>query len=297
MSRRLPEIIASACRDDEYHRGLFRMLRDQVSTPLTGVCTGSSRLSHASLGCLNSGLLAVYCLLYSPPTYATCELVRRKTDRQNNGFVQRLTVCLCLGNTHITPLNFCVADSLTGALCPLQLAPRSVAMEDDGFGSFPKFESAPAAAPAAEPQTAPAAERPQTVPTAGRPQTTPAAEQKVRVVGITDAAAQKAAPPAAAAGGSGSSSWGGWGGGWLSTAASAMPQSTAALDSMSSMISVTSMRASANAAAERLTAAMPVTAAAMDAMSPIAAANNLSSLREKVSAALPSVPSAAATKP
>ena len=52
-----------------------------------------------------------------------------------------------------------------------------------------------------------------------------------------------------------------------------------------------------NAAAERLTAAMPVTAAAMDAMSPIAAANNLSSLREKVSAALPSVPSAAATKP
>lgn len=158
-------------------------------------------------------------------------------------------------------------------------------MEDDGFGSFPKFESAPAAAPAAE--------QPQTVPAAQRPQTAPAAEQKVRVVGITDAAEQKSTPPAAAAGGSGSS-WGGWGGGWLSSAASALPQSTAALDSMSSMMSVTSMRASANAAAERLTAAMPVTAAAMDAMSPIAAANNLSSLREKVSAALPSVPSAAA---
>ena len=151
-------------------------------------------------------------------------------------------------------------------------------MEDDGFGSFPKFESAPAAAPAAE--------QPQTVPAAQRPQTAPAAERKVRVVGITEAAEQKSAPPAAAAGGSGSSLWGGWGGGWLSSAASAMPQSTAALDSMSSMMSVTSMRASANAAAERLTAAMPVTAAAMDAMSPIAAANNLSSLREKVSAAL-----------
>ena len=41
------------------------------------------------------------------------------------------------------------------------------------------------------------------------------------------------------------------------------------------------MRASANAAAERLSAAMPVTVAAMDAMSPIAAA---SSLREKVCA-------------
>ena len=107
-----------------------------------------------------------------------------------------------------------------------------------------------------------------------------------------EAAALAAASPAAApaaAGGSSSSSWGGWGGGWLSSAASAMP-STAALDSMSSMMSVTSMRASANAAAERLTAAMPPS---MGAMSPNAI-NNLSSLREKVSAALPSVPSAAA---
>jgi len=155
-------------------------------------------------------------------------------------------------------------------------------MEDGGFASFPKFESAPAAPPAAE--------QPQAVPAAQRPQTAPAAEQKVRVVGIKDAGEKKAAPAAAAAGGSVSSSWGGWGGGWLSSAASAMPQSTAALEGMTSMMSVTSMRASANAAAERLSAAMPVTAAAMDAMSPIAAA---SSLREKVSAAL-TVPSAAA---
>ena len=152
---------------------------------------------------------------------------------------------------------------------------RFDAMEDGGFASFPKFESAPAAPPAAE--------QPQAVPAAQRPQTAPAAEQKVRVVGIKDAGEKKAAPAAAAAGGSVSSSWGGWGGGWLSSAASAMPQSTAALEGMTSMMSVTSMRASANAAAERLSAAMPVTAAAMDAMSPIAAA---SSLREKVSAAL-----------
>ena len=154
-------------------------------------------------------------------------------------------------------------------------------MEDGGFASFPKFESAPAAPPAAE--------QPQAVPAAQRPQTAPAAEQKVRVVGIKDAGEKKAAPAAAPAGGSVSSSWGGWGGGWLSSAASAMPQSTAALEGMTSMMSVTSMRASANAAAERLSAAMPVTAAAMDAMSPIDAA---SSLREKVSAAL-TVPSAA----
>ena len=112
-------------------------------------------------------------------------------------------------------------------------------MEDDGFGSF---EGAPAAFPAFEsaPAAAPAAAQPQAAPAAQRPQTAPAAESKVRVVGITDAAAQKAAPPAAAACASGSSSWGGWGGGWLSSAASAMPQSTAALDSMSSMMSVTS---------------------------------------------------------
>ena len=148
---------------------------------------------------------------------------------------------------------------------------RFDAMEDGGFASFPKFESAPAAPPAAA--------QPQAVPAAQRPQTAPAAEQKVRVVGIKDAGEKKVAPAAAPAGGSVSSSWGGWGGGWLSSAASAMPQSTAALEGMTSMMSVTSMRASANAAAERLSAAMPVTTAAMDAMSPIAAA---SSLREKV---------------
>ena len=106
-------------------------------------------------------------------------------------------------------------------------------MEDGGFASFPKFESAPAAPPAAE--------QPQAVPAAQRPQTAPAAEQKVRVVGIKDAGEKKVAPAAAPAGGSVSSSWGGWGGGWLSSAASAMPQSTAALEGMTSMMSVTSM--------------------------------------------------------
>ena len=110
---------------------------------------------------------------------------------------------------------------------------RFDAMEDGGFASFPKFESAPAAPPAAA--------QPQAVPAAQRPQTAPAAEQKVRVVGIKDAGEKKAAPAAAPAGGSVSSSWGGWGGGWLSSAASAMPQSSAALEGMASMLSVTSM--------------------------------------------------------
>jgi hypothetical protein len=129
------------------------------------------------------------------------------------------------------------------SLCKVFLEPRAQpgswqlppttgfdAMQDDDFASFPKFESAPAAPPAAE--------QPQAVPAAQRPQTAPAAEQKVRVVGIKDAGEKKAAPSAAAAGGSVSSSWGGWGGGWLSSAASAMPQSTAALEGMTSLMSV-----------------------------------------------------------
>ena len=143
---------------------------------------------------------------------------------------------------------------------------RFDAMEDGGFASFPKFESAPAAPPAAE--------QPQAVPAAQRPQTAPAAEQRVRVVGIKDAGEKKAAPAAAAAGGSVSSSWGGA----RRLARLGVRHASEHRGARGhGQHDVGDEHARVGQRRGRLSAAMPVTAA-MDAMSPIAAA---SSLRER----------------